>query len=828
MEEQRRREREASESDEEDSDSDDDEFEAKVRTKEIRKINPNLLFQFMSDSGAKENPPIPKKQEKEPIEIQRAPAEDTSSSDDSDAEDKNEKIPDGEKDEFEIKVKSGQVMKLVLDNSPFVQTSTKEEPRVMQRRPEGKQKVPGPIVQEQAFVQVVDDKVVESEPDLMFQEPREDDVYEEKVKSRLVKRLSQDQFGFLRKQEEEERRKAQEEERRRAEREEREKLRKEEERRKRLEAQARAQEEERLRKEEEMQRREEAERARKEEERRRKIEEAERLRQEEEERIRREEEEEKMRLEEMRRQKQEAKKKFESGVFDDVAVNHTEKDIYSVGRLDSNMFLQFQSSAPEEPKLKLKSRDKEKKFVEEKKVPEPEAETVVMTSVDVIESSPYDERFDLGPSEDLEYEEKRKSVGKLDKDWYTKQQLRQAEEQSRRARELEEERLREERNEMLRIRQESSKQLDVEEPDIETRDSEKKGSKLSVDKLSRFETDAKEKPKEPRKKKDKSSKAQKREEVKAAPIGYDDARQIEKSKAVSSEEGSVVILARDDDKTAQQKMRLQREREESDLLRLEEERRRLASQEESYAADDVYSDKPKSVGKLNQQQFFMFQQEAAAGPNLKTRKQAPQKVEEVISVKSQEDVESSPVDVGPSVTQEDAEYEQRINKAKRLDVDKFMSSRSQEAIEREQRAKKLAEERVRQEQEELAKLRAEEKKRRKRDSELLDDDIVEESASVLQKSVLIKETDAERTKEYGLDKKVSVGRLPQELRSTFESDSSKADSSRRKSSKSKGSKSSLSSSSDSLSYPSHDVDMNGSISPREEESAKRKSIDRYV
>lgn len=827
MEEQRRREREASESDEEDSDSDDDEFEAKVRTKEIRKINPNLLFQFMGEPSEKENPPSPKKQEKEPIEIQQAPAEDTSSSDNSDAEDKNEKIPDGEEDEFEIKVKSGQVRKLVLNNSPFAQTTTSEEPRVMQRRPEAKQKVPEPIVQEEAFFQVVDDKVVESEPDIMFQEPREDDVYEEKVKSRLVKRLSQDQFGFLRKQEEEERRKAQEEERRRAEREEREKLRKEEERRRRMEAQARAQEEERLRKEEKERRREEEERARKEEERRRKTEEAERLRQEEEERLRREEEEEKMRLEEMRRQKQEAKKKFESGVFDDVAVSHTEKDIYSVGRLDSNMFLQFQSSAPEEPKFKSKSRDKEK-FVEEKKVPKPEAETVVMTSVDVIESSPYDERFDLGPSEDLEYEEKRKSVGKLDKDWYTKQQLKQAEEQSRRARELEEQRLREEKNEMLRIRQESSKQLDVKEPDTGTRDSEKKGNKLSVDKLSRFEKDAKEKPKESRKKKDKSSKVQKREEVQAAPIDYDDSRQIEKRKSVTSEDGSIVILARDDDKTAQQKMRLQREREESDLLRLEEERRRLASQEESYAADDVYSDKPNFVGKLNRQQFSMFQQEAPAGPNLKTRKQAPQKVEEVISVKSQEGVESSAVDVGPSGTQEDAEYEQRINKAKSLDVGKFMSSRSQEAIEREQRTKTVAKERVRQEQEELATLKAEEKKRRKRDSELLDDDYLDESASVQQKSVPVKETDAERSKEYEFDKKVSVGRLPQELRSTFEGDSSRADSSPRKSSKSKGSKSSLSSSNDSLSYPSHDADMNGSFSPREEESAKRKSIDRYV
>ena len=846
LEEQRRREREASESGEEDSDSVDDEFEAKVRMKEIRKINPNLLFQFMGDSGEKEKPSSAKRPEKEPIKIQQEPAEDTSSSEDSSDEDSTEKVADGEADEYEVKVKSGQVKKLVLDNSPFAQKTTKEEPQVIQRRPQAKTMNPQPVVQEE-LVQLVDDKVVESEPDLLFQEPGEDDVYEVKVKSKLVKRLSQDQFVFLRKQEEEERRRGQEEERRRAEREERERLRKEEERRRRLEAEAKVQEEERTRREDEMRKKEEEGRARKEEERRRKIEEAERLRREEEERIRREEEEELLRLEEMRRQKQEAKKKFESGVFDDIALNHTEKDIYSVGRLDSTKLLQFQKSAPEEPKLKSKSRDKEKKVVEESKVPEPEAETVVITSVDLIETSPYDERFDIGPSEDLEYEEKRKNVGKLDKDWYLKQQERQAEEQNRRARELEEQRLREERNEMLRIKQEkSSKPLDDDEPNAETPDrseSEKSRSKLTVDKLSRFEKDAKEESKKSRKKKDKSKKVKKKDEVQAAPLDNDESRPKETKKSMSSEDGIVVILTRDDEDTVHRKMRLQREREESELLRREEEKRRLASEEDVYA-DEAYSDKPKNVGKLSQQHFSRFQPDEPSAPNLKTRKQAPQKVEEVISVQSHEDVESAPVnvdqaEVDPAVTQEDAEYEQRISKGKRLDVDKFLSSRSQEANEREQRAKKLAEERTRQEQEELAKLRAEEKKRMKKMQALSDEDYVEDDTTVRPKSAPTTEVDSEGPKEDTTDKRVSVGRLPDELRSTFEGGTSKPDGSdsRRKSSKSKGSrskssgdsksKSSHSSSNDNLSYEPHDGDLNGSVSPREEEALERQSIDRY-
>ena len=42
-----------------------------------------------------------------------------------------------------------------------------------------------------------------------------------------------------------------------------------------------------------------------------------------------------------------------------------------------------------------------------------------------------------------------KSVGKLDRDWYIKQQLKQAEEHDQRARQLEEQRLREERSEII-------------------------------------------------------------------------------------------------------------------------------------------------------------------------------------------------------------------------------------------------------------------------------------------------------------------------------------------------------------------------------------------
>lgn len=763
LEEQERLEREAQESEEQDdTDSVDDEFEAKVRTKEIRRINPNLLVQFMSEN--KEEVPSRTRPKKETIETRRVLVTETAPRDDNDLEDSKEKdvVVDEDDDEFELKVKKGLVSKLVLGNSPFLQQQNKEEVPVARKRSdaeksrkESKKDSRAPVVQEDVLVEVVHDEVVESQPDMIFHGGEEDDEYEVKIKSKEVKKLSQNQFVFLRKQEEEERKRLQEEERRRIEREERELLKKEEERRRRLEAEARAREEERIRREEETRKREEEERARKEEEKRRRLEEAERLRQEEEERLRKEEEEELMRLEEMRRQKQAAKKKFESGSLDDVTVSRSENDIYSVGRLDTNKLLQFQQSPPEEPKLKSRPRVEQRK-TEEYKLPEPEVETVHMASVDLIESSPYEEDLERRPTEDEVYEEKRKSVGKLDKEWYVKQQQKQAEENERRAKVLEEQRLREERNEMLRIKGVGSQR-----------------------------------------------------------------REDDDSRGLLAEDESLIM-----------------------------------------DTDEAESDKPKNVGKLNYQQFSMFQKEGSVVPKAQPRRREPEVVQEVVSVQSQQDVESAPVNTeqsedyrgGPAMTQEDSDYEKRINTGKRLDVDKFLNARSQEAVERTERAKRMADERKRQEEEELAKLRFEERKRLEAE---VDWDYVEESGrgqttDSRRKSASSTESDPDRSRRIPIERKpsrskesdtetermekgVSVGRLPQELRSQFEGQKKKTDSdSRRKSSKTKGSRSSSnnslesprSTSTDSVSYVPHDKDMNGGVSPKEMSLERKFSIDR--
>lgn len=762
LEEQRRLEREAQEAEEqEDTDSVDDEFEAKVRTKEIRRINPNLLVQFMSEN--KEEVPNKRMPKKETIETQRVLVTETAPRDDSDLEDsKGKNVDDDDDDEFELKVKKGQVNKLVLDNSPFLQQQKKEEVPVARKRsdPEksrkgSKKNLKSHVVQEDMLVQVVHDDVAESQPDMIFQGGEEDEGYEGKIKSKDVRRLSQNQFFFLRKQEEEERKRLQEEERRRIEREERELLKKEEERRRRLEAEARAREEERIRREEETRKREEEERARKEEEKRRRLEEAERIRQEEEERLRKEEEEERIRWEEMRRQKQAAKLKFESGSFDGVPVSRTENDIYSVGRLDTNKLLQFQQGPREEPKLNSRPGVEHKK-TEEYKLPEPEVETVHVASVDLIESSPYEEDLERRVTEDEMYEEKRKSVGKLDREWYIKQQQRQAEENERRAKELEEQRLREERNEMLRIKGEGSQRRE---------DDESRG-----------------------------------------------------------------LLVKDEDL--------------------------------SMDIDEAESDKFKNVGKLNYQQFSMFQKEGSVVPKQQPRKRAPEVVQEVVTVQSQQDVESAPVNMdesdayrrAPYVTQEDSDYEKRINMGKRLDVDRFLYARSQEAVERTERAKRMADERKRQEEEELAKLRSEERRRMEAE---VGSDYVKESGGTQatdsrKKSASSTEPNSERqrrtpierepprhrdsdTETERIDKGVSVGRLPQELRSQFEGEKRKTDSdSRRKSSKTKGSRSSSknsmesphSTSTDSVSDIPHDKEMNGGVSPKDKSLERKYNVDR--
>lgn len=156
LEEKRRMEREAMEEDEnEETDSSDDEFEAKVRTKEIRRINQNLLVQFMKAADNEPEKPVqvPKPKEQK-IEVASVQTIESAPSPDSEGEEQDRCVRTVE-DEYEERVKSRQIGKLKFDNSRFLQgrddqMHTQRGPRV--------------VLQEERLIQSVERKVVESAP----------------------------------------------------------------------------------------------------------------------------------------------------------------------------------------------------------------------------------------------------------------------------------------------------------------------------------------------------------------------------------------------------------------------------------------------------------------------------------------------------------------------------------------------------------------------------------------------------------------------------------------------------------------------------------------
>ena len=161
LEEKQRMEREAMEEDEEDeTDSSDDEFEAKVRTQEIRQINPNLLSQFMKEPE-KEPEKVgkatrPKEQKIEVANVQMVESTPSSDSEEEEEEEVEESTERTVEDEYEDKVKSRQIGKLRLDNSPFLQA-----------KGDGHRDAPGGsrvVLPEERFVQKVELTVVESAP----------------------------------------------------------------------------------------------------------------------------------------------------------------------------------------------------------------------------------------------------------------------------------------------------------------------------------------------------------------------------------------------------------------------------------------------------------------------------------------------------------------------------------------------------------------------------------------------------------------------------------------------------------------------------------------
>lgn len=171
LEEKRRLEREALEEDQqEEGDSSDDEFESKVRTKEIRRINPNLLGQFLREP-AKE-PEKPHKSMKPTEErIDRASVQVSESAPVVDSHfDEIEKEREVE-DEYEEKVKSKQIRKLKLDTLPFLQGQEHDAAPVPHRDVPRASRI---AVQEERYVENVQRTTVESAPRKEWEEEQDE------------------------------------------------------------------------------------------------------------------------------------------------------------------------------------------------------------------------------------------------------------------------------------------------------------------------------------------------------------------------------------------------------------------------------------------------------------------------------------------------------------------------------------------------------------------------------------------------------------------------------------------------------------------------------
>ena len=171
LEEKRRLEREALEEEQqEEGDSSDDEFEAKVRTKEIRRINPNLLGQFLREPAKEPEKPHksikPKEQKIDGSSVQvseSAPVVDTHF-------DEIEKEREVE-DEYEEKVKSRQISKLKLDTLPFLQAQEQETVLAPHRDVPRASRI---AVQEERYVQNMQHTTVESAPRKEWEEEKDE------------------------------------------------------------------------------------------------------------------------------------------------------------------------------------------------------------------------------------------------------------------------------------------------------------------------------------------------------------------------------------------------------------------------------------------------------------------------------------------------------------------------------------------------------------------------------------------------------------------------------------------------------------------------------
>lgn len=373
----------------------------------------------------------------------------------------------------------------------------------------------------------------------------------------------------------------------------------------------------------------------------------------------------------------------------------------SVGKLDFNKITQSFTHEAEEhrgrlvemEKERVRKEEAERKLMLREKERQREAESAnKRTNVQEVPSEPAD------VTEDQLYEEKRKSVGKLDFGKITKSFGEEAEEKRQRLIEVERERIRREKEErdLLLLEEERIRSHEVDNDDV--------GSK---------------------------------QKTTTTNVGKLDFEKITKSFGNEAEEKRQRLVELE-------KERLRREKEERDLLLQEQERQRQNNEyvvsanvvQEVESAPDFFEeektaeDKPKTVGKLDfnkitksfsdeaeekQRRRAEMEQERRRRENeereilaseKKRERQASKKSEEIVIEQSTTtEVQSAPVDVT-----EDQMYEEKRKSVGKLDFNKITKSFGDEAEEKRQRLAELERERIRREKEEKELLLREQKR----------------------------------------------------------------------------------------------------------------------
>lgn len=469
----------------------------------------------------------------------------------------------------------------------------------------------------------------------------------------------------------------------------------------------------------------------------------------------------------------------------EIDTNDYETETRNVRKLDLSIFSKFQQGGAvrEKPDRKISDKASKRGYVQQ-------GDVVVAQTTREVESAP-----DYGYEED-EYEIKRRSVGKLNKDWLSQAQEQESREMERRRKETEMERIRKEQYEIEQLKLEENRRRKTEGEEVSRDELQFSEKPQSVKKLdSTTMTPFLKERRSPEgtgglsRKKNKDEVRQERKLARRESRGkmetQEDLYAVETEDVQQSREsfddrpkvvgklntGKYLQMMGDDhsDKERRKKLveeeRMRRELEEMERQKEEEERRKEMDRDDTSSSSS--SDKPQNVNKLDLGQFSQFQkQDTVAMPKkqpTKERTRESRKIE-IIERQTVDEVESEPFVPETSEREwlekernEALVYEEKRQNVGRLDVNRLMQSRSEEEQERQSRIKELERQRILREREEMERLKAEKKNGKKS----VDQESETSESSREERKAPESQHDREREEEWTVEekRKSGVGRL---------------------------------------------------------------------